>query len=83
MQAEWLEDGPFCPDDGNANRWDADLLRIRKVEVTFRVQSASAALRGPQSVLFTNGGTSRGGNRWVPDQEIKFQVSPRNLNLGR
>jgi prepilin-type N-terminal cleavage/methylation domain-containing protein len=83
MQAEWLEDGPFCPDDANANRWDADLLRIRRVEVTLRVQSASAALRGPQSVLFTNSGTSRGGDRWVPDQEITFQVSPRNLNLGR
>jgi hypothetical protein len=78
-----LKDGPFCPEDANVNRWDADLLRIRKIEVTLRVQSAVAALRGPQSALFAHGGTSRGGDRWVPDQEIRFQVSPRNLNLGR
>jgi prepilin-type N-terminal cleavage/methylation domain-containing protein len=83
LKEEWLKDGPFCPDATNVNRWDADLLRIRKVEVTLRVQSAAAALRGPQSALFVNGGTSRGGDRWVPDQEIRFQVSPRNLNLGR
>jgi hypothetical protein len=83
LKEEWLQDGPFCPDEANVNRWDADLLRIRKIEVTLRVQSAVAALRGPQSALFANGGTSRGGDRWVPDQEIRFQVSPRNLNLGR
>jgi Tfp pilus assembly protein PilW len=83
LKAEWLKDGPFCPDEANVNRWDADLLRIRKIEVTLRVQSAAAALRGPQSALFANGGTSRGGDRWVPDQEIRFQVSPRNLNLAR
>ena len=29
-----------------------------------------------QSALFVNGGTSRGGDRWIPDQEIRFQVSP-------
>jgi hypothetical protein len=64
-------------------RWDADLLRIRKVAVTIRVQAAVAALRGPASTLFTHGGTSRGGNKWAPDQEVRFQVTPRNLNLGR
>ena len=25
----------------------------------------------------------RGGERYVPDQEIKFDVTPRNLNFGR
>ena len=83
LKEEWLKDGPFCPDEANMNRWDADLLRIRKIDVTLRVQSAIAALRGPHSALFANGGTSRGADRWVPDQEIRFQVSPRNLNLGR
>ena len=47
-----LTDGPWCPDETNANRWDADLLRIRKIGVTLRVQSANAALRGPAGVLF-------------------------------
>ena len=83
LTAAQLADGPWCPNGVNANRWDADLLRIRKIGVTLRVQSAVAALRGPAGVLFTNGGTSRGGSKWVPDQEIRFQVSPRNLNPGR
>jgi Tfp pilus assembly protein PilW len=78
-----LTDGPWCSDAANANRWDADLLRIRKIGVTLRVQAAIDSLRGPAGTLFRNGGTSRGGNKFVPDQEIRFQVSPRNLNLGR
>ena len=83
LTAAELTDGPWCPDENNANRWDADLLRIRKIGVTLRVEAAVDALRGPASALFTRGGTSRGGNKWVPDQEIQFQVSPRNMNLGR
>jgi hypothetical protein len=83
LTAAQLTDGPFCPNAGSLNRYDADLLRIRKIAATVRVQAAIAALRGPASVLFKNGGTSQGGGRWVPDQEIRFQVTPRNLNLGR
>src|SRR5581483_1777361 len=41
-----FNDGPWCPDPNAANRWDADLLRIRKVRVTLRMQAALAALRG-------------------------------------
>lgn len=78
-----LTDGPWCPDQSRANRWDADLLRIRTVAVTLRVETASAALRGPASALFSNGGTSRGGSTWVPDQELRFELAPRNLNFGR
>ena len=81
-----LTDGPWCPGGPNGaigNAWDADLLRVRKVAVTIRVQSANAALRGPASALFTNGGTSKEGSKWLPDQQVTFSVSPRNLNLGR
>jgi hypothetical protein len=78
-----LTDGPFCPNDTNGNRWDADLLRIRKIGVTLRVQTPVAALRGPAGVQFTRGGTSAGGFKWVPDQELHFDISPRNLNFGR
>src|SRR5439155_11333644 len=59
LDATNLTDGPWCPDAGNANRWDADLLRVRKVVVSLRVQSAVASLRGPASTLFTVGGPSR------------------------
>jgi hypothetical protein len=78
-----LQDGPWCPDETSANRWDADLLRIRRIGVTIRVEAALAALRGPAGVLFANAGSARTALRWAPDQELRFQVSPRNLNLER
>ena len=74
-------DGPWCPDAGARNRFDADLLRIRRVRVTLRVQTAVPSLRGPAGMLFTNGGLSRSGGRSVPDLEMQFDVTPRNLNL--
>jgi Tfp pilus assembly protein PilW len=76
-----LVDGPWRPDAASANRWDADLLRIRTVGVTIRLESALAALRGPAGVLFSNGGTATNPRTWVPDQEVRFRVSPRNLSL--
>jgi hypothetical protein len=83
LGAAEFTDGPWCPNDGDPDRWDADLLRIRAVHVTVRVEAAPAALRGPASVLFAHGGTSRTADRWVPDEEVRFQVAPRNLNFGR
>jgi hypothetical protein len=78
-----LRDGPWCPDAVNAHRYDADLLRIRRVSVTMRLEAALPALRGPAGPLFTRGGTARAAIRWVPDQEIRFDVAPKNLNIGR
>jgi len=78
-----LTDGPWCPDPTFDNRFDADLFRIRRVVVTLRVQAAVASLRGPAGLLFTRGGTSTSSQRYVPDQEIKFSVTPRNMTLGR
>lgn len=76
-----LTDGPWCPDSGARNRFDADLLRIRRVRFTLRVQTPLTSLRGPAGLLFTNGGLSRSAGRTVPDVEIQFDVTPRNLNL--
>jgi hypothetical protein len=76
-----LKDGPMC--GGGTNQFDADLLRVRKVRVTMRVQVANPALRGSDTTLFRHPGTSRGGERFVPDYNISFEVSPRNLNLVR
>jgi hypothetical protein len=76
-------DGPWCPDDSIANRFDADLLRIKKVRVTLRVQVGMKSLRGPTGTFFLRGGTASGGERYIPDQEISFEVTPRNLNFGR
>ena len=78
-----LTDGPWCPDPADPNRWDADLLRVRRIGVTVRVQSAIAALRGRSGLLFKNPGTATSANRTLPDQEIRFAVTPRNLGLAR
>jgi hypothetical protein len=53
------------------------------VAVTVRMQSANAALRGPAGLLFANGGRATGVSRWLPDLQVSFQVTPRNLNLDR
>jgi hypothetical protein len=78
-----LNDGPWCPDQASPERIDADLLRVRRVRVGLRVQSALASLRGPAGSLFTWGGTARAGDRYVPDLAVEFDVTPRNMSLGR
>jgi hypothetical protein len=78
-----LTDGPWCPDAFARNRFDADLLRVRRIRVTLRVQVAQESLRGPAGPLFARGGTFNGATRLVPDQEIQFDVAPRNMNPGR
>jgi hypothetical protein len=42
-----------------------------------------AVLRGPAGTLFSRAGTGRMSARLVPDQAVQFDVTPRNLNLGR
>jgi type II secretory pathway pseudopilin PulG len=81
LPANMLTDGPMC--GGGNNAFDADLLRVRKVRVTMRVQVANPALRGSDTAFFKNPGTSRGGEKFVPDYNVSFEVSPRNLNLVR
>ena len=83
LTATQLSDGPWCPDGGSADRYDADLLRIRAIGVTLRVQSALDALRGPAGPLFLHAGSARDSRRWVPDREVRFLVTPRNLNPAR
>ena len=75
-----LTDGPFC--GGGTNQFDADLLRVRKVRVTLRMQVATPAFRGGLDV---NGNARQaiGGEKYVPDYTVSFDVAPRNLNLSR
>jgi hypothetical protein len=81
LPGDILTDGPMC--GGGTNQFDADLLRIRKVRVTMRIQVATASLRGTDTQLFMVPGTARGGQRYVPDYRLSFEVTPRNLNLTR
>jgi hypothetical protein len=76
-----LTDGPWCPDANNVMRYDADLLRVRRVRIKVRMQAPSE-MRGPAGALFQRAGTS-GAQQFVPDQEISFDITPRNMNLGR
>lgn len=83
LTSSMLTDGPWCPDSLSTNRFDADLLRVRRIHVSLRVQSALASLRGPAGVLFAHGGTARAGDRYAPDLVTQFDITPRNLNLAR
>ena len=78
-----MTDGPWCPNAASAARFDADLLRIRRVRVRLRVQTGSAVFRGPAGPLFVHGGSARSALRMVPDVELQFDVTPRNLNATR
>jgi hypothetical protein len=75
-----LGDGPWC--GAGQNRFDADLLRVKQVRVTLRVQTGNAAFRGT-GADFAVAGTSREALRNMPDYTVRFEVSPRNMNLGR
>ena len=66
-----------------SSEYDPDLLRIRKVRVTLRVQVAAPSLRGSNTLLFRNPGGARESARQVPDYIVSFEVTPRNLNLTR
>jgi hypothetical protein len=81
LDAVVLSDGPFC--GTGPNEFDADLLRVRKVRVSLRLQTASAVLRGADTNLFMKPGPARGGQRFIPDYRSTFEVTPRNLNLAR
>lgn len=82
IDASMLTDGPWCPDAFSPNRFDADLLRVRAVNATVRVEAAAASLRG-SGPAFTRPGTSRDVRRWVADRELRFSISPPNLSLSR
>lgn len=75
LAASQLIDGPVC--GLLPNRFDADLLRIRRVVFTIRVEPESAEFRGTVSNL--SGGFSQASARTVPDLQATITVSPRNM----
>ena len=75
-----LSDGPWCG-NGN-NRFDVDLMRVKKIRITVRVEAGSDALRGT-GADFVNSGFSQSALRTLPDFSVRFEVTPRNMNLGR
>jgi hypothetical protein len=76
LTAGQLTDGPVC---GRAPaRFDADLLRLRRIGVALRLETEGAEFRG-SGPAFANPGTSLDASRYIPDIEIAFDVAPRNL----
>lgn len=79
--AAQFTDGPWC---GLApNQFDADLYRLRKIGVRIRAQVGKAELRGTDAAFFQKPGTGTNPAKFVPDFEVAFDVTPRNLNLSR
>jgi hypothetical protein len=74
-----LTDGPWCPDAGTADRFDADLLRVHRVRVRLRAQAPSP-FRGPAGPFFLNSGSAADVRRHVPDAEVLVDVTLRNWN---
>lgn len=77
-----LVDGPWCPDASHAFRFDADLLRVRRVRVQVRLQ-ASRPFRGLAGSLFMNSGSAGDPWRYIPDETITLEIAPRNVNVAR
>ena len=77
-----LQDGPWCPDAAHPFRFDADLLRIRRVTVQVRLQAARP-FRGLPGAWFTNGGAAGDPWRFVPDERVTLEVMPRNVHVAR
>jgi prepilin-type N-terminal cleavage/methylation domain-containing protein len=80
IATQQLMDGPFC--GAGPGRFDADLLRIRRVRVTIRVQAASGQVRG-SGRGFMNAGSASAIENAVKDFEMTFDVAPRNLSTSR
>ena len=77
--AALFTDGPWCPDALAPNRFDADLLRVRRIDVLLRVQAALPQFRGRDLLRFRNPGVATAPAQAVPDQDIRFSVSPHSL----
>jgi len=74
-----FSDGPWC--GAGSNRYDADLLRVRLVRVTLRVQVANVMMRG-RSADFLVSGLNRGAHS-IPDYTMRFDVAPVNMSRKR
>jgi hypothetical protein len=76
MDPSLLSDGPACGQP--PYQFDADLLRIRRVSLTVRVEAESAEFRAG-GIGFRSPGVSRAFARSVPDLQTTLDVTPRNM----
>ena len=76
-----LADGPWCPDASARARFDADLLRVRMVRISVRLEAA-AWHRGRVATLFSRPG-SAAASVMVPDAQWTFDLVLRAIGGGR
>lgn len=74
-----LVDGPWC--GAPSSLYDADLLRVRAVRITLRLQTSDAVMRGADVLRFRNPGQAWHSAQQVPDLTLMFDVIPRNMGL--
>jgi hypothetical protein len=55
-----------------------DPADIARVSLQLRVQVGAADFRGPAGYLFLRGGTATSARRWLPDVELRTDVTLRN-----
>lgn len=73
LAIEDFQDGPWC--GAGENRFDADLLRIRRVRARLRMAAGSALARGTGAAFLVPGG-ALSALRLVPDFEVAIDVAP-------
>jgi hypothetical protein len=72
-----LGDGPWC---GVAPfRFDADLLRVRRIGLRFRLTAEADAARGRDPTRFAVPGRARHPGHEVPDLDLRVDVAPPAL----
>jgi hypothetical protein len=81
LSAATLEDGPWR--GLGSDPLDADLLQIRAVRVSLRLQASSASLRGTDAQFFRNPGTAIESRRMVSDLTVSTVLTPANLGGAR
>jgi len=79
LASSQLVDGPWC--GAPSTLYDADLLRVRAVRITLRLQTSDAVMRGADAVRFRNPGPAQHSGRQVPDLTLVFDVIPRNMGF--
>ena len=57
---------------------DPNPLMARRLHVRLRVQAAAEHLRGPEGYLFGRAGTAPGPRRWLPDVQLRAELTLRN-----
>jgi prepilin-type N-terminal cleavage/methylation domain-containing protein len=76
-----LADGPWRAGGVDVPEYDADVLRIRRLDISMAVEVLSASLRGPAGRWFGRPGTAAHTPlRWVPDRRVRASVALRNAS---